>query len=201
MGMGTRAAPAAIAVLMLVLPGAAPATLIELDDPVFGSASITRDTDTGLDWLDVPIPAGRSYDDVSIQLGPGGDFEGFRYAAKSEVAALYRSVGIHNISGPPASEESYEPAVYLQGLVGETSPMTTSGVVAELYLDGQHFGSELRRDDASGTAIAEDFEVHFFDDAPAPGHWLVRPIPEPSSFALVAAGLWMMRRARQAESR
>jgi hypothetical protein len=191
------AAPLAMAAAVLWVD-AARATLIELDDPVYGAASITRDTDQSLDWLDVPISAGRSYDDVSIQFGPGGDFEGFRYALKSEVAALYNSVGIYNISGPPPSTESYAPAVYLQGLVGETSPMTTSGVVADLYVDGQHFGSELRRDDAEQTAIAEDFEVRFADDAPAPGHWLVRPVPEPSTAVLVAAGLLLMARLRRA---
>jgi hypothetical protein len=190
------AAPLAMAAAVL-WTNSARATLIELDDPVYGAASITRDTDQNLDWLDVPISAGRSYDDVSIQFGPGGDFEGFRYALKSEVAALYNSVGIFNISGPPPSEESYEPAVYLQGLVGETSPMTTSGVVADPYLDGQHFGSELRRDDDAQTAIAEDFEVHFQDDAPAPGHWLVRAVPEPSTGVLVTAGLLLLSRVRR----
>ena len=196
--MRSRAVLAVVAVL--VPAGAAQATLLELDDPVFGPASITRHVETGLDWLDVPLSSGRSYDEVSIEFGPGGDFAGFRYATKSEVAALYRSVGIENISGPPASSESYGPAVHLQGLVGETSPMITSGVVADIYLDGQHFGSELRRDDASGTAIAEDFEVHFQDDLPAPGHWLVK-VPEPSSLALVTAGLWMMSRVRRSEAR
>ena len=102
--MRSHAVLAVVAVLFFA--GAAQATLLELDDSVFGPASITRDTDTGLDWLDVPLSSGRSYDDVSIQFGPGGDFAGFRYAAKAEIRALLQGVGISNISGPPPSAAS-----------------------------------------------------------------------------------------------
>src|SRR5678816_4482770 len=82
------------------------ATLVELDDPQFGPASITRDTEQGLDWLDVPISAGRSYNDVSTQFGVGGDFEGFRYATKDEVRDLLIAVGVTAIDAS-GNHESY----------------------------------------------------------------------------------------------
>jgi hypothetical protein len=189
---------ALISVTILLNPGPAGATLIELDDAVFGPGSITRDTDTGLDWLDVPISAGRSYDDVSVQFGTGGDFDGFRYATKAEVQALMIGVGITSISGSPPNQESYAPAVMLQGLVGETTPMETLGVNGDVYSVGSHFGTRIDRADAAQTAQAEDFEVRMFDDEVGSfGHWLVRPVPEPSTLLLVASGLTAMARRRR----
>ena len=38
------------------------------------------DTATGLDWLDVTTTAGMSFNQVSSQLGSGGQFAGWRYA-------------------------------------------------------------------------------------------------------------------------
>lgn len=46
------------------------------------------DTDTGMDWLDVSASFNRSYKDVSAQFGSGGDFEGWRYATRTEFHAL-----------------------------------------------------------------------------------------------------------------
>ena len=41
--------------------------------------TITRDTDAGLDWLDVTESRGLSYNDVTAQLGAGGTYDGWRY--------------------------------------------------------------------------------------------------------------------------
>jgi hypothetical protein len=179
-----------ILVLISSLIGfAANATLTEFDDPVFGPASITRDTALGLDWLDVPISAGRSYDDVSLQLGAGGDFEGFRYATREEVGDLLEGVGITTINAS-GTHENYAPAVMLQGLVGETTPMETLGVNGTASSSGFHFGTEIRRNDETQFASAEDFEIRIGDDEVGSfGHWLVRPIPEPSTGLLFVAGL------------
>jgi len=71
------------------------AVLISVDDPIFGVDSITRDTVTGLDWLDVTASLGRSFHDVNNEFGPGGDFEGWRYAIESELVTLFlTSVGV-----------------------------------------------------------------------------------------------------------
>ena len=37
---------------------------IEIDNPIIGTASITRDTATGLDWLDLTQSSNRSFHDV-----------------------------------------------------------------------------------------------------------------------------------------
>ena len=61
-------------------PLAANAEILSIDDPVFGVDSITVDTETGLEWLDVTISFGPNKDEVvASMLGEGDVFEGFRY--------------------------------------------------------------------------------------------------------------------------
>ena len=55
---------------------------------------ITRDTATGLDWLDLTETNNRSFDDVSSKLGAGQEFEGWRYATRDEVAEFWMHLGI-----------------------------------------------------------------------------------------------------------
>ena len=54
----------------------------------------TYDPNTGLYWLDVNLSANRSYNDVSLQFGVGGNFPGYRYASGSEVNTLLLDAGI-----------------------------------------------------------------------------------------------------------
>ena len=67
----------------------ADAALLSVNDSVFGANSVTLDTNTGLEWLDVDRSIGRAAIDVSSQFGVGGDFEGWRYADRSEVHTLF----------------------------------------------------------------------------------------------------------------
>ncbi len=69
------------------------AAVISADYPGFGVGSITRDTDQNLDFLDLTFSFGRSSDDISTQFGPGGDFQGFRYATEIEVINLINNFG------------------------------------------------------------------------------------------------------------
>lgn len=62
-------------------------------DSTYGVDSITRDTDTGLDWLDVTVTSGLSFNEVSAQLGVGGAYEGYRYATLAELDQLIINFG------------------------------------------------------------------------------------------------------------
>ena len=64
------------------------ATLVSLNDSVFGSDSITHDSVSGLEWLDVKLTTNISYNDMVNQFGIGGDFEGFRHANTDEIRDL-----------------------------------------------------------------------------------------------------------------
>ncbi|MFC1750914.1 PEP-CTERM sorting domain-containing protein [Pseudomonadota bacterium] len=46
------------------------------------------DTNNGVDWLDVTLTTNRSFNDISSQLGAGGEFEGWRYATAQEFTEM-----------------------------------------------------------------------------------------------------------------
>jgi len=76
-----------LASALLALP--AQAELVEIDLLAPGDGLITRDTETGLDWLDLDgVTTGLSYD--AIQGGAGGWLaSGWRYATEAEVCHLF----------------------------------------------------------------------------------------------------------------
>ena len=59
-----------LALVALTLSMAANALIINLDN-------ITRDSDTGPDWLDVTVTDGRSHNDMSSKFGSGQGFGGW----------------------------------------------------------------------------------------------------------------------------
>lgn len=69
------------------------AALISLDDATFGIGSITRDTASGLEWLDLTKSTGVSYSYVSSRLGPGQEFDGWRHAASTDVGTFFDNAG------------------------------------------------------------------------------------------------------------
>jgi len=80
------------------------AELISVDWHSAGDNLITRDTVSGLDWLDLTETAGLSYNYVQSQLGAGGAYEGMRYAYYAEVIGLITQFGL-----PIGSFEVFSP--------------------------------------------------------------------------------------------
>ena len=168
----------------------------------------TRDTATGLDWLDVNLTSGLSYD--AVASGAGGYVpDGWRYATGGEIDAL----ALHYIGSP---EQTYSggldfvETLIVIGLLGPTfqrplaldNPATLA--VLGYYQDGNA---------ASDVGLGE-FVVNFlvpspafgapfvgrwttFDDflgsgttAPQIGSFLVRTaVPEPSTLMLLLLAL------------
>lgn len=54
---------------------------------------VTRDSNTGLDWLDVTETRGLSYSQVSAQMEVGGAYDGWRYATLAELDQLIINFG------------------------------------------------------------------------------------------------------------
>ena len=80
--------------------------IISVDDSVFGTDSVTRDSVSGLDWLDITFTVNRSVADVSGQLGVGGEFEGWWYATGIEFEELlFNYTGVD--SAPVYQTEEY----------------------------------------------------------------------------------------------
>ncbi len=70
------------------------ATVISVNDTVFGVNSLTRDTDQRLDFLDLEFTMEGSYDDIVARTAPGGDLEGFRHATLDEMHTLISNSGL-----------------------------------------------------------------------------------------------------------
>jgi len=54
---------------------------------------ITRDLNTGLDWLDLNLTQGNSSNQVTSQLEAGGLYEGWRFATDIDISAFWDSFG------------------------------------------------------------------------------------------------------------
>lgn len=86
--------PYAICLSLLLPFSAANAAIIDND-------WYTTDTESGLDWLDVTITDGLTYEYVSTQFGSGGEYEGWRYATAEEFNTLtshYTGVSYETLS-------------------------------------------------------------------------------------------------------
>ena len=88
----------------------AQADLISIDDTVFGVDSITKDTDTGYEWLDITESLGLSLDFVLTELGEDGLFAGFRVATIDEIAELWFNAGITDPTGDIRAAGGTHPA-------------------------------------------------------------------------------------------
>ncbi|MFK8014475.1 MAG: hypothetical protein AB8G17_03385 [Gammaproteobacteria bacterium] len=122
------------------------AQVIQLNDSTLPASAdgfnITRDPDTGFEWLDVDVTAGRTYDDLvgndgSNEFTAGGDFEGFRYATYLELTgafngpqlpSLYRSLNISPFSF--SSIGGYNVVRSFLGIVGCFGDCATWGYVS-----------------------------------------------------------------------
>ena len=92
------------------------------DDDSFGPDSITLDPVTGLRWLDVTNSTLFSYDQILVELGPGGEFEAFRLATSAEVLTFWENAGINTGVGflNVFTTENFQPVVDLMAFVGVT---------------------------------------------------------------------------------
>tara|TARA_R110002167_G_scaffold365832_2_gene591567 strand:+ start:2461 stop:3186 length:726 start_codon:yes stop_codon:yes gene_type:complete len=83
---------------------------------IIDNDSYFTDTETGLIWLDVSITVNRSFNDISSQFIPGGEFDGWRYATGVEFNNLLSSwTGVASISSGRTETTGTTPSV--DGLV------------------------------------------------------------------------------------
>ena len=168
--------------------------LIEVNDPVFGVASVTRDENTNLEWLDVTLSTNISYSNIITQFGAGGAYEGWRHATADEVVSLWLSGGIPvSLMGTGFQSSLSVPVQNLQDLVGVTAsgPLNRDQTLAVIQDFGLGDGPpsagsryvwtiSLDLGDLDGLAGRAFQSLEIEADA-ALGHWLVRPVPDPVS--------------------
>lgn len=198
-----------VAPLCLTISGAAHAVLLDF-------ATITQDTDTSLEWLDLSESLNRSFNDVSAEFGPGGDFEGFRYATELDLFQFWTNAGIPTITitAGGATALNFAPISALQALVGITQVTgagteNTFGTQATVVAPGFHFVARLAVAPALGLGQADLRHSLVSTDSsgsPVSGNWLVRDailspsVPEPTSGVLVGLALAAMALRRRRES-
>lgn len=195
---------ASVALLSTSLVQPAQATLLEFDSS-FGSKTITRDTDTGLDWLDLPVSIG-TIAEVDARLAPGGDLYGWRRATTTEVLTFWQNAGVVPTGEGDEFSGTYEPAevaaiVALIELVGytDTAPLDefSWGYTAESPAPGEWYAAWLwRRWDHDCCGYTRGAATIWTRVSPNPtsqqyGSWLVRDyysVPEPAAFLLIGLG-------------
>ena len=75
--------------LASTIPNVSHATVFATDWHAAGDGLITRDTVNGLDWLDLTVTQGLSYDQALALTRPGRAFAGFKIARLDELFGLY----------------------------------------------------------------------------------------------------------------
>jgi len=155
---------------------------LEERDSYRGIGSITYDTTTGLEWLDVDLSINRSYDDVSSQFGEEGDFEGFRHATIEEVEDLFFAAGITIIGGWGDDTDYMEACEAFALLLGPTSWWLELPAVSGI--SGSPF--EVLWRGAATSPSSRDGHIVYLTSinpsggfsgtwySPKMGHWLVR---------------------------
>ena len=173
-----------LAISVLVLSANVNAAVISVDWQSTGDNLMTRDTNSGLDWLDLTETNSMSYDTVSAQLGTGGQFEGWRYATSAEVVTLWSNFGVHLnqfYSGSGPFDPSIDDAARLlgniwfearrsgSGLLGLTATTSSSGnrawmgaynsTSAVYYTDGSHWTSDYGSSVQTGSFLVQTSPV------------------------------------------
>jgi hypothetical protein len=176
----------------------ASAALIAQDWHQSNDGLITRDSDTGLQWIDVSVTRGLSWNAVQSALAPGGVFAGFRGPTDAEVVKFWADARIPDVETTASfrpTAANLSPIITLQGLWGETDtiPLGPAGVLSTWVTTAESFdpvdgrvesSALLRRFDSDGTAAAQLrvlLGVRPDNASPTFAHALVRPVPEPSA--------------------
>ena len=107
-----------VSTCLLVFVANSRADLIEVDIFSAGDGLLTRDTNTNLDWLDLTVSQGFTYNDI---IGGAGNFlaSGFTHASNSVVGTFLTNAGLPTIT-TTFTADAFGPAMTLQALVGIT---------------------------------------------------------------------------------
>jgi hypothetical protein len=199
-------------VALLVLFGAMPSRAASLID----EGTNTYDPNTGLQWLDVNLTLGVTYNDVVANyLGTGQPYQGYRYATGAELSQLLSDAGISNpiacntLCNPSELSSYTEFFSLLSPTFTNTWTTMIEGRIADNFICGDllpcHWFAliDLQSDGQGGyveqRARARDYGIHdtesgIYADQPM-GNFLVLDVgttPLPATLPLFASGLGVL---------
>lgn len=195
-----------LGICLLSITTKASATLLSLDDVTYGAGAFTKDTDTGLQWLDLSLTLNESMNSIKSKSVIGGSYFGLRYATQDEVWTLFSDAGISPIGGTSYTKASYDTARGLldlmvsenmdviHGITG-TGPVNQNDVYIAAYL---YVNADTSRDCfySSSNISAFNSSIQFTSNSQESylGSFLVRdapdaPVPEPATFLLLSSAL------------
>ena len=165
--------------VLIIAPGSLNADLISADDEEFGAGSITVDTDTGYEWLDVTLSVNYTWIELMDQTEEGGLFEGFQLANVSKVLELFENAGIDMSSSNVPDPSQDLPVVGLMELVGVTYGTIdngyTFGLTADLYnVDPQRAVALNLAHKPTGSHYSVDYNRYINSSEDYIGGWLYR---------------------------
>ena len=135
--------------LVLLFSSTANAVIVDSADH-----SYLTDTNTGLDWLDVTLTAGLTYNYVSSQLGNGGVYEGWQYATGdqfNELVGNYTGPAINTYSRVVQEPDLIDGLIVLLGSTIDVAWQNEEGMTWDAFY-GYQEGSGL---DVTSGIIAE----------------------------------------------
>lgn len=186
--------------LLLFIPPAR-AALIQADLLAPGDGLLTRDTTSGMEWLDLTPTIGVTYNAVIAGFGGFTTTHGFSVARQADTVTLFANAGLTPVSGSSTDPGTIAAGTALVDLLGCTSSCAGSpGAYGFADLDAFSIGvgtvPALVVD--PGVNVAWDADgggiVGKAVSAPGRGVWLLRPtvIPLPSAALLFAPAFAML---------
>lgn len=175
---------------------AANASLISLDDAGFGADSVTSDTESGLDWLDLNFSTGLSYNQLIAETSGGGMFDGFRLAEISEIQTLFDAAGLPAIGSTTSDFGAVDALIDLIGSTSNQGSFLQSlGITATPGEGSGHLVTGLDFFTSGGIpfyVLTEGLTYANNTSFDTVGGWLVRDVaavPEPGLPMLMFGGL------------
>jgi len=162
---------------LLAVASTAIAQPIVVDNPSFGPGSITFDPSQNLAFLDLTVTSNLSHAAMQTELMPGGAYEDWRYATRSEVVAFVNSFGW----SPPLSDQTQ--GAQIDGPIGRTIIDDYIGLTGAINGISDSAAGFLENEDAIWIWFYEDFGLQFSGfnligvgtlGSFNAGHWLVR---------------------------
>lgn len=177
-------------------------------DPLVDQGTTTYDPNTGLEWLDLNLTAGQSYNTILAGWNGYTTTQGYRFATKDEILALYADAGATDINSTPSGNVAQ--ADLLLSLLGTTYVSLSQNSSVMFYdplSDPATFGTP---DYAPAAGFGEGLvggsdpnnPQGFFDvpgliplknySSPEIASALVKVAPEPSTWMLLVTGLGLI---------